>query len=286
MATAKVSEKSTKTEIWNAYNQLLEDLQSKSISVSEDPAKLQKMTAAMSEAKAALMGHFEATIERLGTIQEAYHEADEDLAHRKDTVIDALEQSKRDLQTSIEIIKKQWETEKADRESQRQREEETYAYNLTRKRRDDEEAYAQKTKEREAKFAARETALDEREESVKALAEQVDAFPAKLDNATKTTRDETTKELKAQASNELKDARQQLEHEKSILVLKLQGAEASIGAQAKQITELQRQLDSSSTQLKEMAVASHPVKKRFYDPNPSGLNSQNLPMNMDLRIVG
>jgi hypothetical protein len=35
-----------------------------------------------------------------------------------------------------------------------------------------------------------------------------------------------------------------------------------------------------------MAVASHPVKKRFYDPNPSGLNSQNLPMNMDLRIVG
>lgn len=177
MAAAKVSEKSTKTEIWNAYNQLVDELQNKPISVSEDPVKLQKMTAAMNEAKAALMRQFEATIERLGTVQEAYHEADQDLVRRKAAAIDALEQNKRELQISIETIKKHWETEKADRESQRQREEETYAYNLTRKRRDDEEAYTQKAKEREAKLTAHETALDEREESVKDLSKQVDGFP-------------------------------------------------------------------------------------------------------------
>ena len=151
MAAAKVSDRSTKNEIWEAYQQLLGELQDKPLTVSEDPAKLQKMTSAMSEAKAALMGHFEATIERLSTVQQEYHEADQDLLRRKTTAVDALEQSKRDLQVTIEAVKKQWETEKADHESQRQREEETYEYNLKRKRRDDEEVYTQKTKEREAK---------------------------------------------------------------------------------------------------------------------------------------
>jgi hypothetical protein len=97
--------------------------------------------------------------------------------------------------------------------------------------------------------------LDEREQSAKALSAQVDAFPTQLDSAVKGAREETAKELKAQADSELKQTKQQLEHEKSIFLLKLQSAEASISAQAKQIAELQRQLDGSSAQLKDMAVA-------------------------------
>jgi uncharacterized membrane-anchored protein YhcB (DUF1043 family) len=255
MAAVKVSDRSTKNEIWEAYQQLLTELQNRPVTVSEDPAKLQKITAVVSEAKASLMGHFEATIERLGTVQQAYQETDQDLAKRKAAVIGTLEQDKRDLELSIETVKKQWETEKADREAGRQRDEETYTYNLARKRRDDEETYAQKTKDREAKLAEREAALAEREQSAKALTDQVEAFPAQLEAAVKAAREETTKELKAQSGSELQQTKQQLEHEKSILALKLQSAEASIAAQSKQIADLQRQLDGSSAQLKEMAVA-------------------------------
>lgn len=270
MPVAKVSDRSTKNEIWEAYQQLLGELQNQPLTVSEDPAKLQKMTAAVSEAKAALMGHFEATIERLGTVQQAYQEADQDLARRKAATLETLEQSKRDLQLSIETVKKQWETEKADREAQRQRDEETYTYNLSRKRRDDEEAYAQKTREREAKLTEREAALADREQSTKALTAEVDAFPARLEAAVKAAREETAKDLKAQADSELQQTTQQLEHEKSILVLKLQTAEASIAAQAKQITDLQRQLDTSSAQLKDMAVTVIQAKNvSTANPNPT-----------------
>ncbi len=255
MAATKVSDRSTKNEIWEAYQQLLAELQNKPLTVSEDPAKLQKMTSAVSEVKATLMGHFEATIERLNTVQQAYQEADQDLIRRKSVALDDLEQSKQDLQLNIETVKKQWETEKADREAQRQRDEDTYNYNLSRKRRDDEETYIQKTKDREAKLAERELALADREQSAKDLTVQVEAFPAQLDAAVKAAREEVVKELKAQASSELQQTKQQLEHEKSILTLKLQGAEASITTQAKQIADLQRQLDNSSAQLKEMAVA-------------------------------
>lgn len=255
MATAKVSEKSTKTEIWDAYRQLLAELQSRPLTVSEDPVKLQRMTAAMSEAKASLMGHFEATIERLVTVQQAYQEADQDLVRRKAAVVDALEQSKRELEAAIAAGRKQWEQERTDQALRHQRDEEAYEYNTNRKRRDSEEAYTQKTKEREAGFAVREAALAEQEQLLKSLESQVAAFPAELEKTANTVREETVRDLTAQATAETKNLKQALEHEKSILVLKLQSAESSINTQAKQITELQRKLDISSAQLKEMAVA-------------------------------
>ncbi len=255
MASAKVNERSTKTEIWDAYRQLVHELQNKPMATSEDPAKLQKMTSAVSEAKAALMGHFDATIERLITVQQAYQEADQDLLRRKGAAVDTLEQNKRELEAIIETVRKQWEQEKADQNMQRVREEETYAYDLNRKRRDSEETYAGKIKEREAEFAARTAALTEREQVAKSLTDQVASFPTELEKTVKAAREETTKELKAQSASEVKDVKQALEHEKSILALKLQSAEASLGAQAKQIVELQRQLDASAAQLKEMAIA-------------------------------
>lgn len=251
----KVSEKSTKGEIWDAYNKLFTELQNRPVAVSDDPAKLQKMTAAMSEARAALMGQFEATIERLTGVQQAYQEADQELQQRKAKTAESLEQSKRELHDVIQTVRKQWEQEKADHELQRKREVESYDYELAHKRRENEEAYNQKVREREATLAEREAAASEREQATAALQDQVDSFPAQLEQAVKAARDETVKELKQQAATELKEARQALEHEKSILSLKLQSAESTNIGLSKQIVDLQRQLDASSQQLKEMAVA-------------------------------
>lgn len=251
----KVSEKSTKGDIWEAYQSLLDNLQQRPVSVSDDPAKLQKMTTALGEAKANLIGHFDATIERLGTLQQAYSDADQDLARRKNLVIETLEQDKRQLETSIAAIRAQWEQEKTDLSLKRQRDEDAYTYDLTRKRRDEQETYNQKTKEREQSLAAREAVITEREQTVTDLSAEVEAFPARLEAACKNAQEELAKELKAERDSTVKDLKQASEHEKSILVLKLQSAEATISAHAQQIVDLQRQLDASSAQLKEMAVA-------------------------------
>ncbi|HTE22596.1 MAG TPA: hypothetical protein VK674_06170 [Candidatus Limnocylindria bacterium] len=251
----KVNEKSTKGEIWEAYQGLLAELQQRPVTVSDDPARLLTMTTALTEAKAALIGRFDSTIERLSAVQQAYHEADQELTRRKSAAIEAVERSRQELEASIDAVRKRWEQENADRSLDHQREEDTYAYELARKRRDEEEAYSKKAKEREAALTARETSLKERETQTEDLAKQVEAFPARLEAAAKTAREELAKELKAQHANELKDTKQSLEHEKSILVLKLQAADTTIGTQTKHITELQRQLDASAAQLKEMAVA-------------------------------
>jgi uncharacterized membrane-anchored protein YhcB (DUF1043 family) len=253
--SAKVNEKSTKTDIWEAYQSLLGDLQQHPVSVSDDPAKLQKMTTALAEAKASLVGHFDATIERLGTLQQAYSDADQDLARRKNLVIEVIEQEKKQLEASIAAIRTQWEQEKTDLNLKRQRDDDAYTYELTRKRRDEQETYDQKTKVREQNLAERETAVVEREHTIADLTAEVEAFPAHLQEATKNAREELAKELKAECNDTVKDLKQASEHEKSILNLKLQSAEATINVQTKQVADIQRQLEASAAQLKEMAVA-------------------------------
>lgn len=254
MATAKVNDKSTKAEIWDAYRQLLQELQSRPVTVSEDPGKLQKMTNAMLDVKAMLVGQFDAAIERLGAIQQAYAEADQELSRRKAAALDTIEHDKQLLEISVETIRKTWEQEKADRETQRQREEETYAYNLSRKRRDEQEAHDHKIREKESALAAREQVVAEREQHTAELSGQVEAFPGKIEAETKAAREEIAKTLKAEHDAIIKDLKQQSDHEKSILNLKLQTSEAAIASQSKQITDLQRQLDAASAQLKDMAV--------------------------------
>lgn len=270
MAT-KVNEKSTKTEIWDAYKQLLSEVQSRPVAITDDPARLQKMVEALAEAKAALVGRFESTIERVTATQQSYAEADQDLARRKATAIESIEQGKQQLETTIESVRKQWEQEKADHELQRQRDEDTYQYNLTRKRRDEQEAYDRKASEREAALASRETELAKREQTVEELTKQVDAFPAQLEAAVKSAKEEVTKTLNSEHTAELKDVKQLAAHEKSILELKLQTAETTIASQAKQIADLQRQLDASSAQLKDMAVTVIQAKNA---PAPSAPQQQ------------
>jgi chromosome segregation ATPase len=254
MAASKVNDKSTKAEIWEAYRQLLQEAQGRPVVVSEDPAKLQELTKELLEAKAALAGQFDTAAEHISAVQQAYTDADQELSRRKAAALAAIEQDKQQLGASIATVRKQWDQEKADRDLERQREEDTYAYNLNRKRRDETEAYERKAKERETALAGRETALAEREQQADNLAKQVETFPEKLEAATKQTREETAKELEAKRAAEVRELKQQTEHEKSILNLKLQAAEAANATQAKQIAELQRQLDAASAQLKDMAV--------------------------------
>ena len=272
--SVKVNEKSTKTEIWEAYKQLLGDMQQRPVSITDDPARLQKMVEAVTDAKAALLGRFEATIERLNATQQSYAEADQDLARRKITTIDAIERERQQLEATIESVRKYWEQEKADHDLPRQREEDTYQYNLTRKRRDEQEAYEHKTREREEALALRETEVTKREQAVEGLTKQVEAFPAQLETAVKTAKEEVVRGLKADHTTELKDTRQHAEHEKSILNLKLQTAEATITSQVKQIIELQQRVDASSTQLKEMAVTVIQAKSMPASVAPTQQNGQ------------
>ncbi len=253
MAT-KLTEKSTKNEIWAEYQRLLDELEGRPVAVHDDATGLQKIVGAVQELKSALGTNFDAALEKLTALQQTYHEADQALSQRKTAVLETLETDRKQLQATIEQVRAAWQQEQTDTATKRQREEDEYTYKLTVQRRDEQQAYDQKAKAREASLAEREAALKDKEDTLKALTTEVDAFPGRLENEVKSAREDTAKTMKAEHDIALKDARQTAEHEKSILALKLQTAEAAAASQTKQIADLQRQLDAAQAQLKDMAV--------------------------------
>ena len=251
---AKVTEKSTKGEIWAAYQALMSEATGKPVAIAEDASGLQKMATVLGEVKSSLGTAFDETLEKLAALPQAYTEAEQDLARRRASALEAIEQDKKQLEAIIASVRTAWEQEKADTELARQREADEYTYNLTRKRRDETEAYEQKTKAREAALATREAAVKEHEDTLKTLTAEVEAFPAKLEAAVKTAETATATSLKTDYETTVKELKQTAAHEASIATLKLQTAEATAAAHAKQITDLQRQLDAAQSQLKDMAV--------------------------------
>jgi len=251
--SSKVNEKSTKPEIWAAYKELLLELQAGPIAVS-DNNKVSELSTILEQSKGDLITKFETTLKAIDSAANDYVVAEQTLAKRKTDIINELEQSKAELQTTIDQVRRDWEQEQSDRQRSREREAEEYTYETNKKRRAEEEAFQTKWQGKFADLNTREEALKSQEDRLTDLEQGAEKAPEQLQKAVKEACDMLTKELKTAHDTELREVRQQLEHQKSILELKLQTAETSIATKDKQLTDLQKQLDNASAQLKDMAV--------------------------------
>jgi chromosome segregation ATPase len=252
--SSKVNEKSTKTEIWAAYKELLAEFQAGPIAVVTGDNKVNGLSAALEQSKSDLLAKFDTTLKAVDGAADDYVVAEQTLARRKAEIISDLEKSRLELQTSIDQVRKDWEQEQTDRKRSRERETEEYAYDIGKKRRTEEETFEAKWQAKFADLNTREAALKVQEGRLAELEQGAEKAPELLQKAVKEACDLLAKELKATHEAELKEVRQQLEHQKSMLELKLQTAEAAATAKDKQLTDLQKQLDNASAQLKDMAV--------------------------------
>jgi chromosome segregation ATPase len=251
--SSKVNEKSTKPEIWAAYKEILSELQAGPIAVT-DNNKVRELSTLLEQSKSDLITKFEATLKAVDGAANDYIIAEQTLIKRKAEIINELEQSKAELQAAIDQVRKGWEQEQSDRKRSREREAEEYTYEVNKKRRSEEEAFQTKWQAKFADLNTREATLKDQEERLVELERNAENAPEQLQKAVKEACDLLAKELKTAHDAELKEVRQQLEHQKSILELRLQTAEASAAAKDKQLADLQKQLDSASAQLKDMAV--------------------------------
>lgn len=252
--SANVSEKSTKPEIWAAYKALLEEFQAGPVTASSGNTDLDKLGSSLEHSKTDLIAKFEAAKATIASAADDYVIAQQTLAKRKAEVIAELEQSKTSLQATIDQVRKNWDQEQADVKRTRERETEEYTYELNKKRRSEEETFQAKWHAKFAEIETREATLKEQEGRLAELEKAAKAAPEQQQKAVKEACDSLAKDLKVTHETESKEIRQQLEHQKSMLELKLQNAEVAISARDKQLADLQKQLDGASTQLKDMAV--------------------------------
>ena len=111
---AKVNDKSTKTEIWAAYKELLETFQAAPAVVAGSTGGVNELGAALERSKSELLEKFEAALKAVGGAADDYAAAEQLLDKRKTESIEGLERSKAELQTVIDQVRKGWEQEQAD----------------------------------------------------------------------------------------------------------------------------------------------------------------------------
>lgn len=155
-------------------------------------------------------------------------------------------------------------------------EEEEYQYTVKVKRRQEEDDYILKTREKERSFnesiVAKKQELEEREklvkiqeDEIKGFKKQIELFPVELKKAIeeteKRTRFETEREAKVVADLISKD----MQREQELAKLTIQGLEDTIKRQTVQIGNLERQLSQAIERVQKLAVTVIEGGRKQYD---------------------
>ena len=286
----KVSEKSTKSELWTAYNHLVAQLEGRSAepspelqtALAHDPSRsLVELKLKVSQQLDALGEEVQADIAGLADARRA-------IKFERRRLLESQTAEQQQLVAEIGNVRSQWDKEQQDhgkeqeRQQQeqlktRQREDDDYRYNLLKTRRNEEDGYNQKHAARESALQTKEQALQEREQHLLQLEAELAAWPKHLDDAVATTRTEVAKESGQQHTAEVRELKLIHQHEVSLATVKAQGLEQQLKGQATEIDSLKRQLADASRQLKDMAVTVIEARSSEYratDSRPAPTKQQ------------
>lgn len=256
--TAKVSEKSTKGEIFDAYRQLLVEASAgEEMTSPEDKAAIavasketvEKITKDLSSLKlslnqtiADLMDRLTQEAERLAAIQKAIAVAGREL--------EETQQVKVRLGMLKRMVDLQKEKEEGWKEEQR-----AYEETVKRERSRDEEEYAYQQKLLKARD---EDKKEEREQTLKELDElrkKVTQFPSELEKAVKEAVAAAVAKEKDTAAITAKLATQEADSKLALAIAKAGSLEDLVKSQTTEIARLNRELSQATSQVKEIAIA-------------------------------
>ena len=260
----KVSEKSTKLELWTAYNEVVAQISGEEIAVQSDDS-VNDAIKKLSETKININGQFDQITKTLLSDLSDLYKTSEQIRQNKEDLIKFFENQKKDLQNQMEEVKKKWTFEekrlqddfqqkKNDQETKRQREEEEHKYNLSISRKKENDQY-QIEKERQDRI------LKEREKEIATMEKQVAEMPTLIAVKIKEAEENLTKDLSAKYQLQIKELAVSRENEAKIAEIKIANLETIIKNQAEEISGLKSELLKVNAMIKEMAVSAIEAKK-------------------------
>ena len=168
-------------------------------------------------------------------------------------------------QEEDEAFEKSMETYNINRQKERTHEEETYTYQTTRARKVETDAFELHKLEVEREVDAeqnrlnkawgqREAVLAEKNDEIVSMREQVEAFPQKLDDVRKESREKAIRKEKNNAKIQLDIMAKEMENDIQVYEMTVESLHQTINTQAEQIRELIAQLNAASSQTQSLAV--------------------------------
>ena len=193
--------------------------------------------------------------ESIGSELAKFVEFAEEINKKKAIAVKEIENKKETLEEEIEKAKKIWGEDEAEKKKARLREEEDYNYNLTQKRRKEEDEYKVSKMLEKAEITERKAKLAERESEIKQMEKDLAEGPKIIEETVKNTVDATAKELSAKYSAETKELNLTHEHEKKISALKIEELTKKVSEQKTIIDKIEKELSVANREAKEIAVS-------------------------------
>ncbi|MEK7061997.1 MAG: hypothetical protein AAB942_00450, partial [Patescibacteria group bacterium] len=248
----KLSAKNTKQELWDAYNELLDEIKEKPIgaNIKESENAVPQAIKGLSELKLELNKYLDKIGEVVLQELNSLREKKSIIARQKQQMIDELEKQKEILELEIgktrewwnqEIARKQTENEETSRtqELRRIREEDEYQYRLTSNRRTEQDEFKSQKEKIEQGLAEQKKELDQKSKDLenysKQIAQESEQGKKDLEKMLTDLHNREIFEIKINHKNEL-----------DISKLKLAGAEDKIKSQSQEIGMLRQQLAENS----------------------------------------
>jgi len=267
--SAKVSEKNTKQEIWEAYHQLLAEIQGEPVTFKleqKEPAVPDALRS-LAELKLRISQELDKVGEELLKSLNSLQDLRVSLAKDRQSMVERLQEQRKAVEAEISRVKEAWEQEKRKSEARfaeelrqkevlRAREEEEYQYTLSLKRRQENDEYERQRVEKERTLKDREQALERREKEIAALEKELDETPAKVAQAVKEAQESLARQLGEKQMIELRELKAAHANEVKVAEMRIANLEVTVKSQAGEIENLRKQLAEASRQLKEMAVSA------------------------------
>lgn len=282
---SKVTERNTKNEILDAYQQLLDQLHKDT--ASDETAKqeqalldsaaketVDKVTKDLSQLKIVvnqtisnLTEQLTNEAERFATLQRAIAIAQKELEEKQQIkaragmlyrLIETYTKEETQLEQEITSKRQTWLSEQQAYEErikrERSREEDEYEYIKKLQRQRDLEAWEEEKRKREQRLAAEQEKQAQKDKELEELRKEVAQFPAQLDKAVKEAVAKTVMEERKEAQVRANFAKQDADTNAQIASLKISSLEKTVKEQREEIAELKRQLEKATQQVKDIAV--------------------------------
>ena len=283
----KVTERSTKAEIMDAYQQVIMGLDQ--VEVEEDGEQEKD-----EQRKELVKKHSATTVEEVlkrltdlkmavnkavGQITEGLMEKSEQLNELVKTIdleekyLSEVEQIKANVKSLKQLVKLQeqqrrefdkemtekrqaWEEEQKQKARERKLEEDEYGYELKRKRREEEEEYQLKLKQKTEELKNREIVIKQAEEELADLKAKVEKMPQELEQAVEKAKKETRAKVEQEAAVKSNLLEKQVEGERNLAKAQVANLQETVKSQAERIASLERQLGQANDRIKEIAAGA------------------------------
>lgn len=269
MTTKKVTEKSTKQELWDAYNEaaLRTEAEPIELSLKETRQTTNEALKSLADSKFKVSEQLEKAAQEITNDLDSLGDLHNQIAKEKKQILDRLEEQKKVLNSEIESVKIKWNQDKKDHEVlleedsqakiiERQRKEEEYEYKLALIRRTEENEYNENKAQKERELSERENILKTREAEILSMEKDLAGMPFKIETEVKNTQTLLTKDLNQRFETEKREFIFKAESEKKLAELKIANLESVCQNQIKENESLKKQLADVTTQLKQMAVSA------------------------------